>query len=39
MWVGFLGIYFAVVVVVVVVVVVMEEWLPLAKIPETEYTF
>ena len=37
MWVGFLGIYFAVVV--VVVVVVMEEWLPLAKIPETEYTF
>ena len=38
MWVGFLGIYFAVVVV-VVVVVVMEEWLPLAKIPETEYTF
>ena len=38
MWVGFLGIYFAVVVV-VVVVVVMEEWLPLAKIPGTEYTF
>ena len=38
MWVGFLGIYFAVVVV-VVVVMVMEEWLPLAKIPETEYTF